>query len=329
MSTLSGNALTLADWAKRQDPNGGTADIVEILSQENEMLDEMLWVEGNLATGHRTTVRTGLPTPQWRMINEGVTPSKSTTRQVDEGCAILEAWGEVDVELANLAGDLNEFRLSEATPFIQGMSQELQQTLVYGNAGLNPEEITGLAPRYASSSGVTGQNVILGGGAGSDNTSVWLIGWSEQTVHGIFPKGSKAGIEHEDLGIETVETTAGVAGARMRAYRDRFVVKPGLAVRDWRYAVRICNLDVSDMAAGTVNIIQLMIKALHRLPSLRSVRPAFYANRTVKQYLDIQASEKGNVMLTVGEEEGRMKTSLRGVPIRTVDQLIEAETLVS
>lgn len=329
MATLSGNALTLADWAKRQDPNGGTATIVELLEQENEMLDDMLWVEGNLPTGHRTTVRTGLPTPNWRAINEGTAPSKSTTRQVDEGCGMLDAWGEVDVELAKLAGNLSEFRLSEATPFIMGMSQEMQQTILYGNVGTDPEEFTGLAPRYNSTSGINAQNIVLGGGAGSDNTSIWLIGWSEQTCHGIFPKGSMAGLEHEDLGIETVETTAGVAGNRMRAYRDHFIWKSGLVVRDWRYVVRIPNLDISDMVASSVNIIELMVKALHRLPSLRAVRPAFYCNRTVAQYLDIQAMNKGNVMLSVGEEEGRLKTTLRGVPIRGVDQIVEDEDLVS
>jgi hypothetical protein len=329
MATKSPNALTLADWAKTRDPDGTTAEIVKLLAQTNEMLDEMVWVEGNLPTGHRTTVTTSLPTPSWRLINQGTAPSKGTKRQFDEGVGMLEDWSEVDVELARLNGDLAAFRMEEAEDHLEAMNQEMQQTILYGNVGTAPEEFTGLAPRYNDTTADNGQNVVLGGGAGADNTSIWLIGWGKRKVHGIFPKGSKAGIEHEDLSKVTVETSAGVAGNRMRAYQDHWIWRSGLVVRDWRYVVRIPNLDVSDMQAGNVDIIRYMIMALHRLPELRSVRPSFYCNRTVRQYLDIQAMSKGNVMLTVGEEEGRLKTALRGVPIRTVDQILNNESLVS
>jgi hypothetical protein len=57
MATIGANALTLADWAKRLDPQGKVPSIVELLAQSNEILQDMLWVEGNLPTGHRTTVR--------------------------------------------------------------------------------------------------------------------------------------------------------------------------------------------------------------------------------------------------------------------------------
>ena len=79
MAVLGSNVATLADIAKRTDPDGKISSIVELLSQTNEMLPDMLWKEGNLATGERTTVRTGLPTVAWRLLNQGVQPSKSTT----------------------------------------------------------------------------------------------------------------------------------------------------------------------------------------------------------------------------------------------------------
>jgi len=60
MATLSSNALTLIDFAKRIDPDGKTPKIVELLAQTNEILDDMKFMEGNLPTGHRITVRTGL-----------------------------------------------------------------------------------------------------------------------------------------------------------------------------------------------------------------------------------------------------------------------------
>jgi len=48
MATKTSGALTLADWAKRQDPNGGTAMIVELLSQTNEILEDMLFIGDSL-----------------------------------------------------------------------------------------------------------------------------------------------------------------------------------------------------------------------------------------------------------------------------------------
>ena len=35
MAILGAGAMTLADWAKRMDPNGKVDKIVEILSQQN------------------------------------------------------------------------------------------------------------------------------------------------------------------------------------------------------------------------------------------------------------------------------------------------------
>lgn len=333
MGVLSSGALTLADWAKRADPTGKTASIVELLGQTNEVLTDMLFVEGNLPTGHRTTVRTSLPSVSWRLVNQGVSPSKSTTAQVDEGIGILEAWSEVDVVLANLSGNVAAFRLSEAQAFIEAMNQEMAQTLFYGNSGTAPEEFNGLAGRYNSLSGTSGQNVITAGGGGSDNSSIYLIVWGDQTVHGIFPKGSKAGLEHFDHGEVTVETTAGVAGSRMRAYQDQFIWKCGVALRDWRYVVRIPNIDISNLVgkSSAADLIDLMIKAIHRIPAMGMGRAAFYMNRSCHQMLDIQ--ERDDVVsggqLKYENVEGKSVFSFRGIPIRTVDALHELETAVA
>jgi hypothetical protein len=333
MTTLASNALTLADWAKRLDPDGKTPSIVELLSQTNEVLTDMLWQEGNLPTGHRTTVRTGLPTVAWRLLNNGVQPSKSTTAQIDEGCGMLEAWSEVDVELAKLNGNTSAFRLSEAQAFIEAMNQEMASTLFYGNSGTAPEEFTGLAPRYSSLSAANAQNIVSGSGASTDNTSIWLIGWGSQSLYGIFPKGSKAGLEHKDLGEETVEATAGIAGTRMRAFRDMWMWKCGIALRDWRYSVRIPNIDVSNLVAksSAADIIELMIKAIHRIPNIRAVRPVFYMNRTVMQMLDIMRRDDviSGGGLSYADVDGKIQYSFRGIPIRICDALLENEAVVS
>jgi hypothetical protein len=331
MATLSTSALTLADWAKRLDPNGRVPAIVELLSQTNEILTDMRFVEGNLPTGHRTTVRTGLPAVAWRLLNQGVTPSKSTTAQIDEQAGMLEAWSEVDKDLALLNGNIGAFRLSEASAFLEAMNQEMGQTVFYGNAGLAPEEFTGLAPRYSSTTAGNGQNIVSGGGSGSDNTSIWLIVWGAQTVMGIFPKGSKAGLIHEDRGEQIIQTSD---GKRMVALVDRFQWKAGIALKDWRYAVRIANIDVSNLVANAgseANLLQLLAKAVHRIPALGMGTAAFYANRTVAEFLDIQAQSKVSAGggLTYENVEGKRITSFRGIPIRTCDAILETEATVS
>jgi len=332
MATIGANALTLADWAKRLDPQGKVPSIVELLAQSNEILQDMLWVEGNLPTGHRTTVRTGLPTVAWRLLNSGVQPSKSTTAQIDDQCGMLEAWSEVDKDLALLNGNTPAFRLSEAQAFIEAMNQEMASTLFYGNSGLAAEEFTGLSVRYSDPAATNGQNVLDAGGSGSDNTSVWLICWGANTVHGIFPKGSKAGLIHEDHGEVTVETTAGIAGQRMRAYQDQWQWKCGVAVRDWRYAVRIGSIDVSNLVAksSAADLTELMIKAYHRIPTMGMGKCAFYMNRTVKQMLDIQRRDdvQSGGSLVYNDVDGKLIPSFRGIPVRTVDAILETEALV-
>jgi hypothetical protein len=334
MPVLSTGALTLVDWAKRKDPDGKVAAIVELLAQSNEILDNMLFLEGNLPTGHMTTVRTGLPAVFWRLINAGVPPSKSTTAQVTEQAGNLEAWSEVDCDLAKLNGNTKAFRASEGMAFLEAMNQEAASTIIYGNAGLAPEEFTGLTPRYSAITGAANaDNVISGGGAGPDNTSIWLVGWGDQTVAGIFPKGSKAGLSHEDFGEETVEVTAGVGGTRMRAYRERWKWQLGLSVRDWRYAVRICNIDVSNLVAGTsaADLPNLLIKALYRIPNLKACRPAFYMNRTCMQMLDIQRRDDviSGGQLSYDVVDGRRIPKFRGIPIGIVDAILENEATVA
>jgi hypothetical protein len=334
MATLASNALTLTDWAKRLDPEGKVPAIVELLGQTNEILDDMLFVEGNLPTGHRTSVRTGLPTVAWKLINQGVTPSKSTTAQIDEACGIMEAWSEVDKDLAELNGNTAAFRLSEARAFIEAMNQEMASTLFYGNQSTAPEEFTGLAARYSAISGAdNAENVLSGGGSGSDNSSIYLICWGDQTCHGIFPKGSKAGLQHYDHGEVTIQDSTGLGTSRLRAYQDQWCWKVGLALRDWRYVVRIANIDVSDLIANSgsqANLINLMIKAIHRIPSLQMGRCAFYANRTVIQQLDIQRRDDvAAAGMRYEEVDGKMVPTFRNIPIRKVDALLETEGAVS
>ncbi len=320
-------ALTLADWGKRVDPNGKIDKITELLSQTNPILEDMLIVEGNLPTGHRTTIRTGLPDATWRLLNYGVLNSKSTTAQVTDSIGMLETYAEIDKSLADLNGNTSEFRLSEDRAFLEAMNQKMAQTLFYGDTSVNPQQFMGLASRYSSKSAGNGQNIIDAGGTGTDNTSIWLVVWGENTVHGIFPKGQKAGLHMEDKGQQTLKDSA---GGQYEGYRTHYKWDNGLTLRDWRYVVRIANIDVSDLSvpASAANIVTQMVKALHRVPNLKMGRAVFYMNRTVAQALDLQSLDKASLALSVKETEGEWWTTFRGIPIRETDAILETEARV-
>lgn len=338
MAVLATGALTLADWAKRLDPNGQVPKVAELLSQTNEILEDAVFIEGNLPTGHRLTIRTGLPVVYYRAINQGVPTSKSVTAQVDEACGILEARSHIDVELANLNGNTAQFRLSEDQAFIEAMNQTMAGAMFYGNPGTDPRQFLGLQTRYSSLTAGNGQNILDAGGTGSNNCSIYLIVWGENTVFCPFPKGSKAGLMHQDLGEESVPDAN---GNFFQAIRALYQWKNGVAVKDWRYVVRIANINVSDLTgqSGTqastaaTQIINLMSRAMDRVPNLSMGRAAFYANRTVYSMLRVAALNKSNAALSIEKALTQFGTpysltNFLGAPLRKVDQLLNTETRV-
>jgi hypothetical protein len=339
MATLASSALTLGEWATRLDPGGKPAAVIELLGQTNEMLTDMLWMQCNDGAGHKTTVRTGLPTATWRLLNYGVVKSKSTTAQVRDSTGMLEAYSDIDKALADLNGNSAEFRMGEDMAFIESMNQGMQGTVVYGSTTATPERFTGLVPRFSSLSAPNGGNIVNAGGSSNTNTSIWLVGWGQNTVHGLFPKGSKAGLQVRDLGeVPLYDANNNV----YQGYRTHFKWDCGLTVRDWRFVVRIANINVTAGAVTTSNLVNTLITAVNKLPFVSAagnspppggtkpgqVNTAFYCNRTVRAALDIQAMAKTNNFLTIETRDSKPYTAFRGIPIRICDQLVNTEARI-
>jgi hypothetical protein len=305
-----------------------------------------------MPTGHKASVRVGLPTVGFREFYKGVQISKSGRATIEDVCCMLEGRNEIDKDLAELNGNTEAFRLSEGLSFIEAMTEQFAQSVIYGNTATNKDGILGLTPRYSSKAATSGQNIIDAGGTGNTNTSVWLVVWGENTVTGIYPKGSKAGLVQEDLGIIDAFDAS---NNRFRAYAELWQWKYGLHVKDWRYAVRIANVLAADLTgqSGTQAITastwlnKLMIKALARIPSMGRGTATFLANRTVKEMLSIGALDKSQNALSFTEAVNQYGTvapgsvagsgtgiqggQLRfmGVPVLTVDQILATESQVS
>lgn len=341
MATLSSAWPTLLDIAKASNPDGSIAAVAEILNEVMPMLDDIPWIEANDGGSHKSTLRASLPTPTWRLFNQGVVNTKGTTKQIVDVCGMLEDYAEVDKTMADINSNKEAFRMQENAAHIEGISQAVMSTLLYGDTDVDPEKFIGLAPRYYTLSGAaTSGNLLTAGGSGSDNTSMWLIGWGPNTVHGIYPKGTQAGLKYTDLGEQTAYDAS---SNKFQVYRSHYQWLPGLVVRDWRAVVRIPNIDVSDiLTAGdatdtSANLIKLMVRALHKLPSGAMMRPVFYCNETVLSMLDVKLQDKSNVYLTLKDLTGaggvpRPDTLMfRNYPVRRIsdDILLNTESAIS
>lgn len=330
---------TLADVAKTQDPSGKAVVIVEILNETNEILEDMVWMEANQPTSHKTTIRSGLPSATWRKLYDGVQPSKSTNVSVTDTVGNCESYAVVDKDAADLDGNTAEFRLSEDRAFIESMGQQMTDTIFYGNDSIENAKFTGFSARFNNLLAQNGQNIIDAGGTGSDNTSIWLIGWGKNTAAGIYPRNKKGGLQSEDKGQVTEVKPD---GGRFEAYSTHYKWEGGLCIRDWRYVVRIANIDVSNLKAADPNdsaqvaaaivarksLIDHMVAATELLQSTSGCRPIFYCNRGIRSAVRQAILDKTSNNLTSETVAGRVVTYFDEIPVRRVDALLNTEARV-
>lgn len=342
MAVQASGVATLLDVLQSMDPAGKQMEIAEVLTQNNEILEDMVWREGNTVTGHRDAVRTSLPEPSFRSINEGVPVTKAGTTPIEETAALLEDFSRVDRELAILSGDVNAYRLREGRPHIIGMGHRMAREVFYGNANINPKGFTGLSPRYntlSTTTSATATQVIDAGGTGSNLRSIWLIAWNEDTITGIFPKGTRGGLDHEDAtnasgtgahGFPAAAALADANGNKFMGYEDHWIWRCGLMVKDWRAAVRIANIDPTalriDESTGP-KLTDLMIQA-QELVEAAGARTAFYMPKLLRSFLRRQMQEKKNAFLSWDEQGGKRITRFGEDPVRRTDALNTAEARV-
>jgi len=332
MGTINDTYLTLLDYAKRETPGGGIDEIIEVLAASNPIIADANVLEGNLPTGHRSTQRATQPSGTWRLLNYGVAAEKSTTKQVDDTCGILESYSKLDVDVASLNANERAFRASEDNAFIAGMNSTVATALFYGNQKTDPEQLHGLSPRYNLTTGDYSSQIINGGGSGDDNTSIWIITWGPQTCTLIYPKGSKAGLTNDDLGKQLVTDSNNLM---YQAWVTRFQWKLGLCLKDYRYVIRICNIDNSELtadAASGADLMSKLVDAYYARPTVdlgKMAKTFIYCNKTIAKFLHKQAQNKSNVNLSIDSPAGKPIVSFLDAPVRVCDNITVAEATVS
>lgn len=339
----------LVDWARMADPDGAIADIAWLLAQCNEVLKDIIWQEGNLPLGHKVTANVGLPQGTWRANNQGVASTKPINAQYQFSIGELVGYSMVDKSEAVLNGEIAKFRWNQDQSHIEGMSQQVASALFYSNEATTPQQFTGFSPYYntlSTSSAQSARNVVDGGGSGSDNASIWLVGWGDNTIFGIFPKGSQAGLVYEDKGDITPLYDSN--GNRFEGYTSYFAWKLGLCVKNWEYGARFANIDTTtaglagtnppDLFVGMAQMVTMLPTLTRRASGITEVdspgdpmpgiNPAFYCNRTVRTWMDIQAIRDKNVLISSKDFAGDPVMAFRDIPIRVSDSLLSTEATI-
>ncbi len=331
MATLGAGYLTLADRLKRTENGKIAAEIIEMMSETNEILQDANALQCNDGTNHITTIRTGLPSAVFRNLYGYVPSSKSTTEQVKDVTGMLETYSIVDVDLVDKSENPKLFRLSESSAFIEAMNQKLQETIFYGSIKDNAAAFDGLTARYSkisTDSKKIGSNIIDAGSTGSDNTSVWFVTWGDLHTSLLYPQGSQAGIQHKDDGALT-ETSS--TGGKRKVYQDHFKMDVGLSVRDWRSTCRIANIGISDLTGDNApDLEELLNKAYYKIRRFAKTGKTYiYCNSTVLMYFEAQLKEKTNVNFTIKEYLNDNILHYKNIPIRECEQITCTESAVA
>lgn len=322
---------TMADVAKRTDPDGGIASIVEVLAKQVPELQDAAMQEGNLDTGHRITTRMALPSVSWRLANQGIAASKSLTAQVDEVCGQVAALSHVDPDVAKLGGNEIAFRASEDSAFVSAMGYEVATGLWYHNLATNPEKFEGLSPRLGLSTGEYGGQIVKSQVAtsGSNCASAWWVTWGPKGVYFIFPKGQKAGLDHQDMGLQMITDPA---GKRFPAWESVWKWNVGVCVEDYRQIVRVANIYVAGILETGTLFLQDLTKGYHQLHNPDMGRTILYLNRKIATYLHEQAilgAAQSTLLFERDFATGKPVLMFMGCPVRVTDSLLSTEAAIS
>lgn len=340
MAALTSTYPTLLDLEKSKNPDGSIAPVIEMLAQMSPAVKYLFAQECNNGTKHRHVIRTGIPTPTWTQFYEGVQPTKSTRTQVEDTTGMLENWTQIDERLLKIQKEPAKYRLQEAQAVLEGIAQEVESTIFYGNVNSAPKEFHGLAPRFNSLTAGNGNQIVNAGGSGSDNTSIWFITTGPSTCGLLYPQGTTSGVQRNDIGTETYQDSN---GALLRYVREQFMLHVGLYVADWRYISRVANIDVSNLSTGSAaDLFDKMITAYYKLQNRKGtmafsmdgsqpvqIKPMIFCNTTIKEYLHKQMRTNANTYLNLREIGGEEVMSFLGMPIIETDGITNTESTVS
>lgn len=328
------NNPTLMDVAGYLPKLSGQAIMIEALNFASEFWDDITFIQANNGTHHDASIRTGLPSGTWRALYEGIDPSRSNYVNVSDKSGQLADYSVIDKALYDRMGsNAATWRAQEDAAFYEGMMQNVLKTVFYGDINDSARAFVGLANRFNTvntATSKTAENVIDAGGTGATNASIWLVGWSPRTVALFYPEGTKAGLQIQNLGQQTRQSSNGKSYEALVTY---FEINVGLSVQDWTSVVRIANIDVTtlkaDLSSGP-DLPALMDRATDMLKNSGGMRPVWYTTRTVRGFIRSQVEKKTGFTLHSEDlyNRDRKVATYAGYPIRALETLLNTEVRV-
>ncbi|MBR9765364.1 MAG: hypothetical protein GYB53_18050 [Rhodobacteraceae bacterium] len=341
MPTLTQSTQSMIDQYKNVDGMGRYIEVIETMNDTSQdIMDDWSWMECNSGTKHTRSIRTGLPSVAWGALYQGIPQSKSAKQMVDDTTGFVEGLSGVDErQLALYADNKVAIRSAEGRSFMESMAQELVTAMFYHDPASNPKYPKGLGARFSTigTSGA-GAQIVDAGGTGSDNTSIWMVEWGYDGLSAIYPKGTPAGMQRENMGRQRV---LDADGNPYYIEEEMFRTHVGFSLGDWQRVVRIPNIDVSNMKAGSVDLYKFLRQGYYKLKSRRvnkvmdqksPGRLAIYCNRDVLEALDALGTNSGAsdnfTRLRPMEVQGKEVLSYRNIPLRETDAILNTEARI-
>lgn len=330
---------TMMSWAQERalrDRKNRPARIVPILKKFTPLIEDMPVFPCNAENVHDTVWEHAIPGDSWGVLNRGTPVSEGDTTTVTDTCANIAREASIDQRILAKSSNPAHTKLVRSRRYFMSIAQQQERNFFLGNRNTTPDGVHGLAPRYGTISGNPFSNQIVdGGGTGTDNASIWLVGWGEEGVHGIYPESSdEVGIKHTPRGVHPKTDSTG----RFWTEDDSYGLDTGLAVAHPCAVVRICNIDRSllNFAAtgSSANLLRLLRTAYHRATAFASIgdlKWCIYMDGQVFEFLDHHAQEANtNTFLSYRESGPNQPLMLtyREMRVRKADMLRPDEARV-
>ena len=341
MAVRNTGLVTLKDASKVMDL--GARVVAEVLVQSNPMAKDCPYQEMNEKVRHIESLRSDLPNVYYRKANQPIPASKSTIEDREFQSAHVESKSQIDEMVASRGGKENiaKNRQVQADGHVQRHANELAELFVYGSPVSDQRKVPGLTDIFSTlnTAEPTSKQIINAQGVGSDNTSIWLIYWGEQTAFGVYPAGTQYGITRRDEGRVQIHGVDEFGNnGTFWGFEENFMFDHGLVIKDYRGVACVRNIDISELVAGTVNaadILKLMTRAHYKVPA--AIREAnkgkgvWYMNSTITAILHEQALAKVGAGggLTFDNYQGEQVMMFLGNPIREQDCILNTEGAVT
>lgn len=331
MGTNSTRYITFRDLASGRTPNGFVdKEIVDLVTQENPVLQDILWKECNKGREDIVTIRSGMPEAVLRAYYEGWKGSKSSKKQVTNACCRVSTGIEFDWSLYDQDKDKAAFLTDEQKAHSSVLGDKVAALLTYGDTKDDPKGINGFCKTYGAYGAFTGSDMVVddkisafytlsaGGSGATGLRSIILAGWGANSMHGIYPEGTSAGIK---IGQLTKQFVDDGAGGRLEMGLQEMNWHAGLNIRDFRFGGRICNIQIETdpTSASAPDITKLVRKLVTRVKS-NGVTQRFYMPRLVFEHVAEQFDKKTQAnAVKYADLEQKKDASLLGIPVAFCD----------